>query len=319
MKVLKLSAILLLGFVFSATSNAQNTNEKKIVVTERITDQNGKVVERKVVKTGEEAERYLREKKQELGIELEKGETTKTINKSVDVEYGAKGVSDQRKMRIKIVDENGEPKLLEWDGEGEMPEEMKKYVEEHNIDMDVDVDDIHNEIDVKVKQYDEIANEPGVKKEVKVKQIGKEGQVVIEKVEGKEIGEEIIIKEVTGKEKKIVIETIEKENVEKENMDEELEMQIEKEIELEEYENDRPRLGVMPQNHVDGVEIQEVITGSIAEKAGLKKGDIIYSINGQSVGSVVQLRDRLSKVSEGAEAKIDFLRAGKKQFIRTNL
>lgn len=42
--------------------------------------------------------------------------------------------TSQKKYRIKTIDEDGNEKVLEWDGEGEMPTEMKKLMEEEDMD-----------------------------------------------------------------------------------------------------------------------------------------------------------------------------------------
>lgn len=55
----------------------------------------------------------------------------------------------------------------------------------------------------------------------------------------------------------------------------------------------RPLLGVMPRNHALGVLIDDVTKNSGADKAGLKKGDIIISMAGHAIRTQVDLRSQI--------------------------
>ena len=52
----------------------------------------------------------------------------------VDVENEGDSGDAERTIIIKTI-EDGEEKVLEWDGEGEMPEDMKKMMKDHDIDL----------------------------------------------------------------------------------------------------------------------------------------------------------------------------------------
>jgi len=67
------------------------------------------------------------------------------------------------------------------------------------------------------------------------------------------------------------------------------------------YGLDRPR----------GVLVSRVNEDTPAEKAGLKEGDIILSIDGKEVDTVNQLRNTVSLLPVGHEAKLDIRREGK--------
>jgi S1-C subfamily serine protease len=60
-----------------------------------------------------------------------------------------------------------------------------------------------------------------------------------------------------------------------------------------------------------GVEINEVLKGKPADKAGLRDGDILVSIDGQVVDSVDQIHKQLGASSIGRELSLRILRAGK--------
>ena len=64
-------------------------------------------------------------------------------------------------------------------------------------------------------------------------------------------------------------------------------------------------------NDTAGALISEVSPGSPAEKAGLKRGDVVREINGTSVRTVQELRSKIVEAGVGATIKIGFLRGGK--------
>ncbi|GLR18130.1 PDZ domain-containing protein [Portibacter lacus] len=234
MKLLNFASILVFLFFFCFASNAQKVEETKIEVIEKTTDANGNVVTHKIVKTGDEAKEYIKQKKKELGVDVEMDGKTKTIRKEVSVEVNEEDSSNSKQIRVKIIDDEGNEQELEWDGDGQMPEKMKKYIEEDNVDIDV-----------------------------------------VETTDGN--------------------------------------------IRVEVISNEKPRLGVFPENHVDGVEIKEVIKDSAADKAGLQKGDIIFKINDKTIGSTLQLTDRLKNLSSEESSIIHYLRNGEIKSTSVNL
>ncbi len=60
-----------------------------------------------------------------------------------------------------------------------------------------------------------------------------------------------------------------------------------------------------------GVVINNVEPGSPAERAGLKMGDVILSVNGQSINSGNDLVEIVSQTRVGSQVKLDILRDGK--------
>jgi serine protease Do len=79
-----------------------------------------------------------------------------------------------------------------------------------------------------------------------------------------------------------------------------------------------PRLGIQAQEMTDqlakhlgaddGVLVTSVDPGSIAEKAGLKAGDVITALDGASVGDVSDLRRRLGRLDDGEDFTIAIVR-----------
>ncbi|NOZ87236.1 MAG: DegQ family serine endoprotease [Deltaproteobacteria bacterium] len=61
-----------------------------------------------------------------------------------------------------------------------------------------------------------------------------------------------------------------------------------------------------------GVLISDVIKGSPAKKAGIKRGDVVISVNGTKVNSTGKLRNLIAMLGANAKARLKILRKGKK-------
>ena len=73
----------------------------------------------------------------------------------------------------------------------------------------------------------------------------------------------------------------------------------------------RPFLGVTTEKASDGAKIVEVAKGSAAEKAGLKKDDVITKVDGQKVTDAEVLADIIAEKKPKTEIKISYKREGK--------
>ncbi|MCI1960074.1 MAG: trypsin-like peptidase domain-containing protein [Clostridia bacterium] len=90
---------------------------------------------------------------------------------------------------------------------------------------------------------------------------------------------------------------------------------------LENGTSPKPYLGIMGSDITNelsdlyklpvGVLVREVFDGSPASKAGLKQGDIITSINGNSVMNMQELIDYLNKTKVGDKAELNIVRENK--------
>jgi serine protease Do len=61
----------------------------------------------------------------------------------------------------------------------------------------------------------------------------------------------------------------------------------------------------------DGVLIDGVVDGSPAEKAGIKKGDVLVRFNGQAIDSPDELQNAVRAAKGGAKIEVELVRAGK--------
>jgi serine protease Do len=61
----------------------------------------------------------------------------------------------------------------------------------------------------------------------------------------------------------------------------------------------------------DGVLVSDVAAGSPAEKAGLRRGDVIRRVDGQVVDSSAHLRNVIASRAPGTKARIELVRSGK--------
>lgn len=68
-----------------------------------------------------------------------------------------------------------------------------------------------------------------------------------------------------------------------------------------------------------GVLVTEVVKDAPAEKAGIKAGDVITSLDGKKIEEVETLIDELDEYSEGDQVKVGVLRKGKKKSFKVTL
>jgi serine protease Do/serine protease DegQ len=69
----------------------------------------------------------------------------------------------------------------------------------------------------------------------------------------------------------------------------------------------------------DGVTITNVQTDSAAEKAGLRRGDVVLAFNGRTIRNNADLRNRLGLTPVGEEADLTILRGGQQQSVKVRI
>ena len=70
---------------------------------------------------------------------------------------------------------------------------------------------------------------------------------------------------------------------------------------------------------IEGVVIVGVQDGASAEKAGLRKGDIVLGVDGKDVRTVRELRNRIGLLAPGKTVEIAYSRAGRTQVAKVEL
>jgi serine protease Do len=91
----------------------------------------------------------------------------------------------------------------------------------------------------------------------------------------------------------------------------------------------RSMIGVVPRNlkPIESKELgikagalaDDVSPGSPAEKAGIKKGDIIVAVQGEAIETQMDLRNSMLKNAPGTTVKIEYIRSGKKSVVDVRL
>jgi len=84
-------------------------------------------------------------------------------------------------------------------------------------------------------------------------------------------------------------------------------------------DENRAMLGVTTEGNEKGAEIESVTKESAAEKAGLKKGDIITKIDNRKVESTDDVTDAIRNHKPGDKVSVTYLRDGKTQTVTTEL
>lgn len=81
----------------------------------------------------------------------------------------------------------------------------------------------------------------------------------------------------------------------------------------------KPLLGVVHTQAPRGVRIEKVMQNSAAERAGLRVGDIILSVNGVAIRDPKHLFSEVQRYQAGTVVAIEYLRAGTTQLLQVPL
>jgi len=323
-----LIAVVLFAFMcaFSVSElSAQIKEEKhKVIIVEKEIAPDGTVTEKRIVKEGDEAKAYMAQ-------EEVKTNDQKVKIRIIEEEDGKAASKREEKYRIKTKDGDGKVKVLEWDGQGEMPEEMQKILEEQDIDITAIKD---KEIKTIKKEAYEIKTEDG------------EGNIKVLKCDGKgdmpeemkkimeeeglteEIGGEIktskvIVKQNFGNQENVMNLQFDSDEIPEEvkkileeqgiqlhqttNENGEIELQVIS-TEKESEPKKKAQLGVNIDNHSQGVLILDVVPETSAAIAGIQKGDIITTVNESNMTNTQALIDIIADKKVGEVIEVDLMR-----------
>jgi hypothetical protein len=285
----------LLSIISYSTVTAQQAKTTvKVIVVEKTVDENGNINENKVIKTGEEAEEYMKE------MNISQDSNTWTNDEGEEIDLDRKEYKFIQKKKVKMIqkDDDGNEEVIEWSGEGDIPDEIKEKMEEHDID--IIMDDKSEEIEVTVDN-DGLSSHSKIK--ILKNQNGENQEIEID-VEGEELSDEIkemlkaegidlsIIGSEDGSEKTIMVVTD----------DDEVEMN-----------NNKAQLGVYLNTLDKGVKVAGVIEGSSAESAGMKEGDVITAIGDNDVSTMEEVVKEIGQYAVGDIVIVHFTRDDKVQ------
>ena len=284
------------AFSISQLSAQDKKEVKKVVVIEKVTDENGKVVEKKVVKEGAEAEAYMNKMEwhSDEGAEIK-----------IRVQSDSSKIVEKKAFKFISKDEEGNERVFEWSGDGEMPEEMKELLEENDIDIDMDIE-FNEKFEGEAIEIDEVIDEENVKHINVIKTDGDEKRIEII-LEGDEIPADV------------------QEMLEEENifimMDEGEEGEVEVIVRTESNDShsNKAQLGVLIEAAENGVGVRDVMEGTAAEEVGIQKGDIIQKINDVPVKSIEELLSALKPFKPGDNVVVEGLRNGENIFFEATL
>lgn len=73
----------------------------------------------------------------------------------------------------------------------------------------------------------------------------------------------------------------------------------------------RGYIGIEPSvNYVNGILVSQVQTDSPAEKAGIKPGDILLTVNNHPASSIMEVMDQVAEITPGTEIPVEIQRRG---------
>ena len=147
---MKYILIMLVAMLCSTiTANAQEAAKKRIVIIKKTKDEKGKVTTEEIEASGAEVDKLIEELKKDGtldGIDIDIDEIKKsgstTVQKRIEIK---EEVSEDMVVEKKIVDgqettsytitssDPGGKKVMVWNGDGEIPEEIAKKVKDQNM------------------------------------------------------------------------------------------------------------------------------------------------------------------------------------------
>lgn len=226
------------------------------------------------------------------GIDLNILESTKEmIGEDVNIHIDRKEMTAPKKVIIKMIEDDGDTEIIEWNGEENMPEEMQIILQEHDIDIEKMGDDTH------------------VKK-ARIKMIKKEGKEKYKTAMSDGQKKNRVQKQ---KYRTITINENGNEEVKEWNSDGNnisiLKDGDHKEIRIG-NSNDDENIFIVKRNRkklpevymgtqlsssaIEGALVEDIMDNGPASKSNLMKGDVIQKVNGARIKSPDDLFDLLS-------------------------
>jgi len=283
------------------------TDSEVIIIKKTITYDNGNVeVEKYRFTDGDKADALLAQIKEEkiegaqIALDVEKVVGSQ-VSKMTEVGAESEGemevvvnMENDGSNRISITrEEGGEVAVFEWEGEGEMPAEIREELEKEGVNVFIEDKDDKKVI---IKKTDTIEKSLEDDEGAQVFEWTDDGTLpdeVRKELEERGIDIDEILEEGGDGSRKIFIKTHKDEN------------KIENKAMLGVYISDR---------HEQGVEITDFVKGAKAEESGLMRGDVITAIVETQVTELDELMEALAPYKPGDKVYITYLRNGEKGY-----
>jgi len=297
----------MLVFVTSYSyAQKSKTDPKKVIVIEK-KDENGKVTETRKEVEGAEAEELMKsmssEEKAENGekiIRIRKNTSTSKMSSSDDngqkkeIEITSEIKDGKTKEKYKIITKDGDgEKVMEWDGDGEMPADMAKELEHVKINKNWDGENMKMEI--------EMEGEDGMPR--------KDKNVMIFRGDNDKKRKKLEWKEREMAEGNRRTEWRDRDD----NRFSFRSAPMQFNFNNEKPNTNKVSLGVMIEDTDQGVVITDIVEGSAAAAAGLRRGDVLLKINDKYVFTSNGLLETLNPFNPNEKVKIRYIRDGKEK------
>lgn len=269
---------LIFGGLSMAYSQEQKTNKKVVIINK--TNDNGKITETRQEAEGDEAEKLIMEMNpndvDNINVTKDGNHNVISITKSISkiTEANDKG------KKVKVITIDGDNvKEIDWEGEGQMPDELSKELKNVKIKKSIDRDNMTITIDAE-------GDEKGGKSIVVTDAGKKKNKMLFVERDDHVYG--------NGKERKL------------------------SKRDFESNKN-KATLGVTIDDTDDGVIISDIVDGSAAAKSGLRRGDTILKINDKYIFTADGLLKALRPFNPGDKVKVRYIRDGKEKSIKAVL
>lgn len=244
--------------------------------------------------------------KENIDVSILEGNSGGEREVTVEVDATNSGKMTKKKMII-IKSDNDDTSEYEWDGEGEMPQEMKELLEEH----DIEIDQLHGKHEghkakIRVRKAEHKARGRKARKrgrnqntrERQIRIIEDEGDVMEWTEDGASEDEDVrIIKLGGGKKGTRKMMFIADENV---NVSD-------------------AYMGAQIESTDMGAKILDVMKDGPADKAGLESGDIVKKLNGARTKSMEDLLNILNYYEPSDKVELSVIRNGKEKSLKLEL
>lgn len=254
------------------------------------------------------------------GIDIHILDRTENIaGEDVDIHIDRKEMTSPKKVVIKMIEDEGDTKVMEWDGDGDMPSEMQELLDEH----DISIESLGNDEQVKKTQIKMIKKE-SKKKSKRAKEQGRKMNkaqkqkyrtVTIDDNGNQEVkeweseGNQIKIHK-NGDHKMIWI----GENGENGENEDIFVMNGNRNRSSDAYMG-----AAISSSETEGAIIEEITENGPAANSNLKKGDVIQKVNGARIKSMEDLLDLLSYYEPTDQIELTFSREGKEEKVTLKL